>query len=318
MAPEFLEHGKADRLVSSRKLAGVFFMQQRARSGARAIGFALLRRDSYMTESFLGRQGRFMCGRFAITLPPEAVRRFFSYVEQPNFPPRYNIAPTQPVPIVRASFDPDGRIARRFDLVRWGFLPPFVKDPRQFPLIINARTETLLTKASFKNAFKRRRCLFIADAFYEWRRDGARRTGDRRPYLFQRSNGEPMGLGGLWDTWAGPNGEELDTACIITTAANGATAAIHDRLPAIIEREAFDLWLDRDETSADAAFGLLRPPENEVLRFFEIGAAVNKAVNDAPEVQKPASALQAAAAPIAVTPATPAQGSLFGPLGAGS
>jgi putative SOS response-associated peptidase YedK len=304
-------------LFPTRKLAGVFFMQQRA-DPRRGYCFALLRRNSYMTGGFLGKQGRFMCGRFAVTLPPEAVRRFFSYVEQPNFPPRYNIAPTQPVPIVRASSVPEGRAVRHFDLVRWGFLPPFVKDPRQFPLIINARSETLLTKASFKNAFRRRRCLFIADAFYEWRRDGARRAGDRRPYLFQRPNAEPFGLGGLWDTWTGPNGEEIDTACIITTAANGATAAIHDRLPAIIEPASFDLWLDPDEASADAAFSLLRPPENEVLRFFEIGPAVNKAANDAPEVQKPASALQAAAAPIAVTPATPAQGSLFGPLEAGS
>lgn len=262
-----------------------------------------------------------MSGRFAVTSPPEAVRRFFRYVEQPNFPPRYNIAPTQPVPIVRGRFNPDGRIERRFDLVRWGFLPPFVKDPRQFPLIINARSETLLTKASFKNAFKRRRCLFIADAFYQWRREGPSRAGERRaarPYLFQRSSGEPIGLGGLWDTWSGPNGEELDTACIITTAANGATAAIHDRLPAIIEPESFDLWLDPDESSADAAFGLLRPPENEVLRFFEIGPSVNKVGNDSPEVQKPAGTVEAAAAAIAEEPATPAQGSLFGPFAATS
>ncbi|MGO9673357.1 MAG: SOS response-associated peptidase [Methylocella sp.] len=247
-----------------------------------------------------------MCGRFAITLPPEAVRRFFRYVEQPNFPPRYNIAPTQPVAIVRGRIGADGGVERHFDLVRWGLLPPFVKDPRQFPLIVNARSETLLTKPSFMNAFKRRRCLFVADAFYEWRREGGSRAA--LPYLFQRSDGAPLGLGGIWESWIGPNGEELDTACIITTAANGASAAIHDRLPAIIEPESFDIWLDPDEARADAAFALLRPPENSVLRFFEIGPAVNKADNDSAEVQTPVAEEPTAGAQ---EPAPPARRSLF-------
>ncbi len=108
-----------------------------------------------------------------------------------------------------------------------------------------------------------------------------------RPYLFRRRDGAPLGFGGLWETWTGPNGEEQDTACIITTAANGASAAIHDRLPAMIELDALDLWLDPDEASADAAFSLLRPPENDVLEFFEIGPAVNKVANDSAGVQKP-------------------------------
>ena len=110
-----------------------------------------------------------MCGRFAITLPPEAVRAFFDYVEQPNFPPRYNIAPTQPIPIVYAREHTRGR-ERHFLLVRWGFLPGFVKDPKDFPLIINARAEAIAAKASFRAALKRRRCLVIADGFYEWRK----------------------------------------------------------------------------------------------------------------------------------------------------
>jgi putative SOS response-associated peptidase YedK len=229
-----------------------------------------------------------MCGRFAITLPPEAMRSFFRYVEQPNFPPRYNIAPTQPVPILRARREADGRVSKHYHLVRWGFLPYFVKDPSQFPLIINARSETLRTRASFRAAFKRRRCLFLADAFYEWRREGMARATANRPYLLHRHDGSPMGLAGLWETWVGPNGEEQDTACIVTTAANGATAAVHDRLPAILEPETFDLWLDPDEASADKAFGLLKPPGNEVLDFYEIGPAVNKVANDWPEVQLPA------------------------------
>ena len=115
-----------------------------------------------------------MCGRFAITLPPEAVRAFFAYVEQPNFPPRYNIAPTQPIPIVFARAHTGGA-ERHFLLVRWGFLPGFVKEPKTFPLLINARADGIEQKASFRAALLRRRCLVIADGFYEWKR-GARRS----------------------------------------------------------------------------------------------------------------------------------------------
>jgi putative SOS response-associated peptidase YedK len=232
-----------------------------------------------------------MCGRFAITLPPEAMRGFFRYVEQPNFPPRYNIAPTQPVPILVARRDPHAGISRHTQLVRWGFLPHFVKDPKQFPLIINARCETLRTKASFRAAFKRRRCLFMADAFYEWRREAKARASANRPYLLHRHDGNPMGLAALWETWIGPNGEEQDTACIVTTAANGTTAPIHDRLPAILEPESFDLWLDPDEASTDEAFGLLTPPGNEVLDFYEIGCGINKVANDSSDVQLPVRGL---------------------------
>jgi putative SOS response-associated peptidase YedK len=228
-----------------------------------------------------------MPGRFAITLPPEAMRSFFRYVEQPNFPPRYNIAPTQPVPILVMRRGADERLGRHSQLVRWGFLPYFVKDPKVFPLIINARSETLRTKASFKAAFKRRRCLFMADAFYEWRRDTKSRATAGRPYLVHRHDGNPMGFAGLWETWVGPNGEEQDTACIVTVAANGATAALHDRLPAILEPETFDLWLDPDESRADSAYGLLKPPGNEVLDFFQIGPGINKVANDSSDVQLP-------------------------------
>ena len=142
-----------------------------------------------------------MCGRYAITLPPEAVRAYFAYAEQPNFPPRYKIAPTQPIPIVRA--DPwSVRQARRFILMRWGFIPGFVKDPKDFPLLINARAETLADKPSFRAALRRRRCLIIADGFYEWRREagsGKRGGTPRRPYLVRRTGGEPMGFAGLWE-----------------------------------------------------------------------------------------------------------------------
>src|SRR5258707_7389795 len=152
-----------------------------------------------------------MCGRYIITTDPEAIRALFGYPDLPNFPPRYNIAPTQPVPIVRVV---EGE--RRFALVRWGLIPPWVKDPRTFSLVINARGETVNEKPAFKNAMKRRRCLFPADGFYEWRVEGR----GRRPFFIRLKSGEPMALAGLWETWMGPNGEEMETAAIITTRAN--------------------------------------------------------------------------------------------------
>ena len=227
-----------------------------------------------------------MCGRYAITSPPEAMRALFAYEEQPNFPPRYNIAPTQPVPIVRLAGQGDAG-ERRFALARWAFLPNFAKDPKQFPLIFNARCEGLAEKASFRNAVRRRRCLFPADGFYEWRREGSGKAAAAQPYLFRTADGQPLALAALWETWTGPNGEEVDTACIVTTQANGVTASIHPRLPAIVEPKEFDLWLDTDETRTGAALALLKPAADEMLTFFAVGDAVNKVAHDAPEVQQP-------------------------------
>ncbi len=126
-----------------------------------------------------------MCGRYAITTAPEAMRRLFGYPEMPNFPPRYNVAPTQPIPIVRMV---EGK--RQFALVRWGLLPSWVKDPKTFTLLINARGETVNDKPAFRNAMKRRRCLIPADGFYEWKRDGK----VKRPHYIRRKDGEPVRL----------------------------------------------------------------------------------------------------------------------------
>ncbi|MFO1114868.1 MAG: SOS response-associated peptidase [Beijerinckiaceae bacterium] len=223
-----------------------------------------------------------MCGRYAITLPPEAMRRLFGYVEQPNFPPRYNVAPTQPVPIVRANRD-----ARHFGLVRWGFLPGFVKDPKTFPLIINARAEGIETKPSFRAAIRRRRCLFIADGWYEWRRfPGPGSKMVKQPFLLRRRDRQAMGFAGLHETWSDPQGGEIETGCIITTSANAATVAIHDRMPAIIDERDFDAWLDCSDDRATRV-DLLRPAPDDLIEFFEVSSAVNAYKNDGPQLQEP-------------------------------
>jgi putative SOS response-associated peptidase YedK len=233
------------------------------------------------------------------------MRRLFGYEEMPNFPPRYNIAPTQPIPIVRAAREA-GPLMRHFALARWGFLPGFVKDPKAFPLVFNARSEGLADKASFRNALRRRRCLVPADAFYEWRKDGA---GGRTPFLAKRADGVTMALAGLWETWCGPNGEEVDTACIVTTQANRVSSAIHPRLPVVIEEADFATWLDPDEATTPEAAGLLRPPADDLLVFVPIGDAVNKASNDDPRIQVPVG-LPLGAAPTRSAP-DPRQASLF-------
>jgi putative SOS response-associated peptidase YedK len=235
-----------------------------------------------------------MCGRYAITLPPEAVRAFFNYIEQPNFPPRYNVAPTQPIPIVAAREHTAGA-ERHFRLVRWGFLPAFVKDAKTFPLIINARGEGIAEKASFRAAFKRRRCLVVADGYYEWRVIAPKQP--KQPYLIRRIDRAPMGFAGLYETYMDATGGELDSACIITTSANALTREVHDRMPVIVPQEAFSAWLDNEATSPADALDMLRPAPEDLLELTPISKSVGNFANDTEAVQAPVGpALRAASA----------------------
>ena len=152
---------------------------------------------------------------------------------------------------------------RQFALVRWGLLPSWVKDPKTFSLLINARGESAADKPAFRNAMKRRRCLIPADGFYEWQAAGER----KRPFYVRAKSGEPLAFAGLWETWTGPNGEELETAAIVTTHANRTLAAIHERMPVIVPEEAFDLWLDCAEVDAKTAAALIAPaPDDSAWR----------------------------------------------------
>ena len=230
-----------------------------------------------------------MCGRYLILSSPEAFRRLFGYREQPSFPPRYNVAPTQPVPIVRMA---EG--ARQFALVRWGLIPLWVDDPRAFSLIVNARAESVNDKPAFRNAMRRRRCLFPADGFYEWKDD----AGRKRAFCVRPKDRAPVAFAGLWETWMGPHGEELETAAIVTTAANRDLAALHPRMPVIIPAQAFDFWLDCTSVDAMTATSLLDAAPNGLLEAYEISPAVNRTANDGP-------ALIAPVAPSAAEPPAP-------------
>jgi putative SOS response-associated peptidase YedK len=217
-----------------------------------------------------------MCGRYVIKTPPGLMQETFGYAERPNFPPRYNVAPTQPIPVVRLD---NGR--RSFALVRWGLIPAWVKDPRGFSLLINARAESALDKPAFRNAMRRRRCLVPADGFYEWKQDGAR----RRPF-YAAANGV-VAFAGVWEPWIGPNGEEMETACIITTAANRTLRGLYDRMPAVIPPQAFDLWLDCANVDAQTATALLVPAPEDTFAAHEVSTAVNRAANDSAALIEP-------------------------------
>jgi putative SOS response-associated peptidase YedK len=227
-----------------------------------------------------------MCGRFVITSPPAALRQVFGYAEQPNFPPRFNVAPTQPVPVVIIE---NG--VRHFRLMRWGFLPAWVKDPKQFSLVINARSETVLEKPAFKNAIKRRRCLIPADGYYEWHTSDNR----KRPYFIYRRDGQPIGFAALAETWMGPNGEELDTVAIVTAAASPDLAVLHHRVPVTIAPGDFDRWLDGFPDDVTEAMALLVAPREGEFAWHEISTRVNRVANDDAQLLLPITDEQRAA-----------------------
>lgn len=228
-----------------------------------------------------------MCGRFVITSSPEALRRLFGYADQPNMPPRYNVAPTQPVPVVLAE-----RGARRFVLMRWGFLPAWTRDPKKFGLVINARSESVTEKPAFRNAIRRRRGLIPADGYYEWH-DVAPR---KRPLFVRPSAGGPIAFAALWETWAGPNGEEVDTVAICTTAASRDLAAFHPRMPVTIAPDAFELWLDCRSDDAEPAASLLIAPPVGTFAWHEVSTLVNRVDNDDARLVEPVSAEESARA----------------------
>jgi putative SOS response-associated peptidase YedK len=238
-----------------------------------------------------------MCGRYVINSPPEALRRLFGYSEQPNFPPRNNIAPTQPVPVV---FLENG--ARHFRLMRWGLLPAWVKDPRQFTLLINARTETVLEKPAFKNAMKRRRCLVPADGYYEWQSSGK----IKQPYFIYPRDRQPIGFAGLMETWVGPNGEELDTVAIVTAAASADLASLHHRVPVTIAPGDFDRWLMCGDVDAEEAAALLTAPVEGRFAWHAVSTRVNRVANDDAQLILPMSE-QEIAEKIAASEAKPAK-----------
>lgn len=195
-----------------------------------------------------------MCGRFALNVTPAEVEKLFGYEERPNFPPRDNIAPTDPIAVV--TFE-NGK--RHFRLMRWGLLPGWLKEPDGFPVLFNARGETIATKPAFRAAARHRRCLVPASGFYEWKSEGTKKI----PHRLSSDDTPLFAMAGLWEPYAHLNGSEIDTATIVTTSASGVVASLHDRMPVIIPQDQFSIWLESETHTLDEALALLRPaPES--------------------------------------------------------
>ncbi len=226
-----------------------------------------------------------MCGRYASTLPPEQMAELFKLLNSVESVPRYNIAPTQPV---IAIWEESGR--REGHFARWGLVPRWVKDPREFPLLINARVETMAEKPAFRDALKHGRCIIPASGYYEWHTNPDK---SKQPYYITLADDRPMALAGLYATWVGPEGEEIDSVATITVPANGQLSTVHDRMPAILEGDAIEQWLDVRGVTAKVAHQLALPLGDGVVKFHPVSTRVNSARDDDPglitevTVQKP-------------------------------
>lgn len=229
-----------------------------------------------------------MCGRFAITGPAARVEDVFGVAGIEPFPPRYNIAPTQPVLVVTAAEilpegsnlpDRDGR------LMRWGLLPGWVKDPGDFPLLINARSETAAVKPSFRAAMRHRRCIVPASGFYEWRRD--KTTGQAQAYWIKPADEELIGFAGLWETWHGSDGSQIDTVAILTASASADLAFIHHRVPMTLQTGDIGQWLDCRQFAPAQLAHLMVPPAEGFFQAIPVSDRVNKVANADANIQAP-------------------------------
>ncbi|MDO8944392.1 MAG: SOS response-associated peptidase [Desulfobacterales bacterium] len=210
-----------------------------------------------------------MCGRFVLSTPPAELVSRFGLDECVDFGPRYNIPPGTDIPVIRQS--PAGK--RVLGLLRWGLVPHWAKDPGIGARLNNARGESVAEKPSFRDAFKRRRCLIPASGFYEWQAAG----GIKQPYYISLKSGEAMALGGLWESWQAPDGNILRTTCIITTGPNEIMRPIHERMPVIVAPEDWQAWLD---APADNVAGMLAPYPAAAMQAWPVSRRVSKAQED--------------------------------------
>ena len=217
-----------------------------------------------------------MCGRFALARSPDELSRVFDLAECADFTPRYNIAPSTEIPVIRHS--PSNQ--KVLHLLRWGLVPHWSKDITIGSHLINARAESLAEKPSFRAAFSRRRCLIPADGFYEWDHRGP----TKQPYYFTETKGDILAFGGLWESWLAPDGTLLRTTCIITTDATDEVVLIHDRMPLIIKHRDVDAWLTGTPEEVQK---LLRPASYETLRSWPVSRNVNRVQEEGPKLIEP-------------------------------
>jgi len=213
-----------------------------------------------------------MCGRFRLTRVDKLAGRFDIEPED-DWVPRYNVAPTQDIPVIRQRPDEPNRFGSQ---MRWGLIPFWAKDASVGYKMINARAETVATKPAFREALKKRRCLIAADGFYEWQKNGKTKT----PFCFTMADDSIFAFAGIWEQWKNPAGQLVETCSIITTTPNALCADVHDRMPVILPDDAYDLWLDPGFQRTEAVSDLLKPFNPTLMRRYEVSSRVNLVKND--------------------------------------
>lgn len=229
-----------------------------------------------------------MCGRFTLTTPVERLAEQFELAgELPEVTPSYNIAPAQQIAAVAANAEGE----RKLRELHWGLVPRWSKAPEIGSRMINARAEALAEKNSFKSAFKKRRCLILADGFYEWRRPGEGESGPKQPYYIKLETGTPYAFAGLWESWEGEDGEgnkrTIHSTTIITTEANELVGEIHHRMPVILPPESYARWLDTSIQAPEELMPLLAPYPSAQMEAYPVSTHVNRLANDDPGCVEP-------------------------------
>ncbi|MBW4577695.1 MAG: SOS response-associated peptidase [Aphanothece sp. CMT-3BRIN-NPC111] len=217
-----------------------------------------------------------MCGRFSQSQSAEIIAKAFEVDNVPSLSPRYNIAPTQPVGTILQTGE---QRKRQFQMLHWGLIPSWAKDKKMGARMINARAETVAEKPAFRAAFKQRRCLVVADGFYEWKQQ----DGKKQPFYCRVNDGQPFGFAGLWEHWEGEDGEAIESCTILTTEPNEIMRPIHNRMPVILDPKDYDLWLD-SKVKSELLQPLLRPYSAEEMAVYPVSTKVNKPVNDSSEL----------------------------------
>ncbi len=221
-----------------------------------------------------------MCGRYRLSRRKQLVEEYFDTTGEDDWSPRYNIAPTQPIPVIRQH---PKQPVRQISTMRWGLVPSWAKDASGAASMINARSETAATKPAFRDPLKLRRCLIPADGFYEWSRTGKA----KQPYCFEVNDGKLFAFAGIWDRWNDPSGGWIKTCSILTTTPNAVTSAVHDRMPVILDPDSYDLWLDPGMINVQVISELLKPYDARLMRCYPVSTRINHVANDDEECSRP-------------------------------
>ncbi|HAJ63965.1 MAG TPA: hypothetical protein DCP31_35930 [Cyanobacteria bacterium UBA8543] len=219
-----------------------------------------------------------MCGRYSQSQSAEIIAQAFQVDNVPTLKPRYNIAPTQSVPTVLQT---SASTNRQFKMLHWGLIPSWAKDQKMGARLINARAETVAEKPAFRSAFKQRRCLVLADGFYEWQQQEDKKQ--KQPFYIRLSGDRPFAFAGLWEHWEDATGEEIESCSLLTTEPNELMSTIHNRMPVILEPKDYDLWLDPEVKKPELLQPLLRPYVSEEMTAYPVSKTVNKPSNDSTE-----------------------------------